>query len=138
MYQQNCVLCDRSILRGQFCMGKVCFQLSYFKQQNSSLVFFKKKVFIFAENLLQSYSIQNIQKIVTQKNANAKHAKNLQYHFFRTYALSVGFQKKPLRNSVFLCYVKNQIKLSCKSCRKEQPFIPYLFDESPCSNTYTL
>ena len=37
--------------------------------------------------------------------------------FFRgTYALSVGFEMKPLRKSVFQCGDKNQLKFCCITC----------------------
>ena len=68
-----------------------------------------------------------------------KNARNPKYRFFRrTYARSVGFEMKPVWKSVFLCYGKNQLKLFCKSCRNEQPFLSYLFVDSLCSNICTL
>ena len=44
-------------------------------------------------------------------------------YFENVNTLSVDFKMKPQRKSVFHCKDKNQPKLCCKTCWKEQPFI---------------
>ena len=58
--------------------------------------------------------------------------KSLVQVFRRTYALSVGFEMKPLRKSVFKR--QKQLRFYCRTCCKEQPFIFCLFSESPFSS----
>ena len=49
--------------------------------------------------------------------------KSLVPFFRKTYTLSVGFEKKPPRKSIFQCLNKNQPNFCSKTCWKEQPFI---------------
>ena len=96
------------------------------------LQFFKEKVFVFQKIC---FNIEVFKTFKISSDYHMKNAGNTKYSSFRrTYALSVGFKMKPLRKSI-LCYGKNQLKLCCKSCRKEQLFTFHLFDELLYSNT---
>ena len=58
--------------------------------------------------------------------------------FRRTYALSVGYKTKPLRESVFQGLNKSQLKICRKTCLKEQPFIFTVYLMNQLSQTSVL
>ena len=78
-------------------MGKVCFQSSYFQQQNGSLVCFFKKGFHFCRKLASKLKHSKHSKDCHIKKCQCKTCQKSVVSFFRTYAVSVGFQKKPLK-----------------------------------------
>ena len=85
---------------------------------------FFKKVFIFQKIC---FKVKVLAMISTWKHVDLSNGgliwKSLVRVFRRTYALSVGFETKPLRKSVFQCKDKNQPKFCRKTYWKVQPFI---------------
>ena len=111
--------------------------VSYAKDEFSILVLsirkrypsFLKKVFRLPENLFQDKLFKTFKIFtVTWKHPDLSKGvlfwKPLVRFFRRIYALSVSFKMKPLRKSVFQCFVfQFQPKFCWKTCWKEQPFI---------------
>ena len=104
MYQQNCVLCDRSILRGQFCMGKVCFQSSYFQQQNGSLVcFFFLKRFSFLQKTCFKVKAFKTFKRLSHKKMPMQNMPKICSIIFQNLCCFCWLSKETSKEIVFSC-----------------------------------